>query len=79
MSTIEKNLDELFNTLRFNESSVDVVVATKYASLNDIKILADIKHPIIFGENRVQHGEEKTTCISRYSNPMAFYWPFTTK
>lgn len=72
MSTIEKNLDELFNTLRSMNSSVDVVVATKYASLNDIKILADIKHPIIFGENRVQHGEEKQLAFPEISNPWHF-------
>ena len=72
MSKIIDNLNKLFNELSTYESNLQVVIATKYASLNDIKTLNNSEHPIIFGENRVQSGAEKQSAFPNINTPWHF-------
>ena len=53
-------------------SSVEVVLATKYASIDDIGIISNEYESIIFGENRVQSGDEKQQHYPNIKNPWHF-------
>ena len=53
-------------------SNVEVVLATKYASIDDIGIISSEYENIIFGENRVQSGDEKQQHYPNIKNPWHF-------
>ena len=72
MSKIIDNLNKLFDELSPYKSNLQVVIATKYASLNDIETLTNSDHPIIFGENKVQSGTEKQTAFPNINTPWHF-------
>lgn len=48
------------------------MIASKYATLEDIKVISDEFPSIAFGENRVQQGEEKQTAYPTIHNPWHF-------
>lgn len=53
-------------------NNVEVVLATKYASIDEIGVISNKFENIIFGENRVQHGEEKQQHYPNIKNPWHF-------
>ena len=69
MSHLIKNIDKLKNSL---SDDITIVIATKYASLDDIKVISDSFPDLAFGENRVQQGEEKQSAFPNLQNPWHF-------
>ncbi|RAP25001.1 YggS family pyridoxal phosphate-dependent enzyme [Candidatus Marinamargulisbacteria bacterium SCGC AG-343-K17] len=69
MSHLIENINQLKKSI---PSSVTIVVATKYAGLDDIKTISDHCPNIIFGENRVQQGQEKQDAYPNIKNPWHF-------
>jgi pyridoxal phosphate enzyme (YggS family) len=69
MSQIIKNIDRLLNSI---PKAVHVVLATKYATIDDIGTISQSFPNVSFGENRVQHGEEKQNAFPAISNPWHF-------
>ena len=72
VTNIHHNLDQLFDELNTQSTTPCVVVATKYATMQDIHTLSQSKHPIIFGENKVQQGEEKQKNYPEINIPWHF-------
>ena len=69
MSHLIKNIDKLKNSL---SDDITIVIATKYASLDDIKVISDSFPDLAFGENRFQQGEEKQSAFPNLQNPWHF-------
>ena len=69
MSTLIKNITKLKHGI---PKHVTVVIASKYATLDDIKTISDEFPTIAFGENRVQQGEEKQMAYPSIQNPWHF-------
>ncbi|MBN2043361.1 MAG: YggS family pyridoxal phosphate-dependent enzyme [Candidatus Aenigmarchaeota archaeon] len=61
-SLIEDNLSKIKDKIR---PGVRILFATKYASPEDISLLARIESRILIGENRVQDAEEKMEWIRK--------------
>lgn len=72
MSQLLNNLSSFINEIKTYHSPIDVVLATKYASIENIGEITSQNKTIIFGENRVQSGEEKQTAYPNISNPWHF-------
>ena len=72
MSKIDENLTTLFQELSTYKSNISVVIATKYASLQNMDTLISSTYPIIFGENKVQSGKEKQTAYPNTRTPWHF-------
>jgi len=69
MSNLIKNITKLKNKI---PEHVTLVIASKYATLDDIKTISDEFPTIAFGENRVQQGEEKQMTYPGIQNPWHF-------
>ncbi len=69
MSHLIENIHKLKASI---PEHVDIVIATKYANLNDIETISKHFPNLIFGENRVQQGEEKQNAFPTISNPWHF-------
>ena len=69
MSHLIENIQQLKSSI---PKHVDIVIATKYANLEDIETISSHFPNIIFGENRVQQGEEKQKAFPTISNPWHF-------
>jgi len=67
------NLIENINNLKKEvPNDVSIVLATKYASIDDIGLISEAFPTLTFGENRVQHGEEKQAEYPNISNKWHF-------
>tara|TARA_A100001015_G_C14902451_1_gene676960 strand:+ start:188 stop:844 length:657 start_codon:yes stop_codon:yes gene_type:complete len=69
MSHLIKNIEQLQHNI---PKEVSIVVATKYASLEDIGTISTHFPNLIFGENRVQQGSEKQNAYPNINNPWHF-------
>ena len=69
---LKEKTTAFLHTLNTDHPNVTVVVATKYATINDIGTLADIDPDLSFGENRVQSGQEKQHAYPNITNPWHF-------
>tara|TARA_A100001015_G_C14960231_1_gene700549 strand:+ start:883 stop:1539 length:657 start_codon:yes stop_codon:yes gene_type:complete len=69
MSHLIENISKLKAAIPHH---VDIVVATKYATMTDIGIISEHFPTLTFGENRVQQGEEKQTQYPDIKNPWHF-------
>ena len=72
MSQLLSNLNDFISELNTYHTNIDIVLATKYASINDINTISTANSTIIFGENRVQEGKEKQTAYPNIQNPWHF-------
>ena len=69
---MSKLINNIANLKAEIPSDVEIVLATKYASIDDIGIISNQYENIIFGENRVQSGEEKQQHYPNIKNPWHF-------
>jgi pyridoxal phosphate enzyme (YggS family) len=69
---MSKLINNIANLKTEIPSNVEVVLATKYASIDDIGIISNKYEDIIFGENRVQSGDEKQQHYPNIKNPWHF-------
>ena len=69
MSPLIENITKLKQQI---PKHVTLVIASKYATLDDIKTIANEFPTIPLGENRVQHGEEKHMAHPSIQNPWHF-------
>ena len=69
MPNLIKNIEKIQSNI---PNDVTIVLATKYATIEDIRIISDHFPNIIFGENRVQHGSEKQNAFPNIMNPWHF-------
>ena len=52
MSQLLTNLNDFISELNTYEKNIDIVLATKYASINDINTISTANSTIIFGEKK---------------------------
>ncbi|MEK9726632.1 MAG: YggS family pyridoxal phosphate-dependent enzyme [Candidatus Margulisiibacteriota bacterium] len=69
MSAILKNIETIQHSI---PNHIQIVLATKYASIDDIGLISNAFPEITFGENRVQHGQEKQIAYPNIKNPWHF-------
>lgn len=64
--------DRLHDIVSEIPPSIDVLVATKYATATDMVAFNNQDHPIIFGENRLQDGRKRQAAIPNTTIPWHF-------
>ena len=69
MPNLIKNIEKIQSYI---PNDVTIVLATKHATTEDIRIISDHFPNIIFGENRVQIWERKTNAFPNIMNPWHF-------
>lgn len=72
MSNLTDNLSNFISEINQINRNIDIVLATKYANLDQIGAISKTNETVIFGENRVQAGEEKQRAYPSISNPWHF-------
>ena len=72
MSQLLNNLNSFIDEINSLNTTIDIVLATKYADLNHIAEISNANDQIIFGENRVQSGEKKQIAFPEIKNPWHF-------